>query len=140
MSRIVSSLPGRIRVRDKTLRDAASLAQIHAQVERIAGVSAVESNAVTGSVLLRFDAARLDVAALEARIDRLVDALAARAKSQGDRRMRVNKAAKLGMLGSLATSMALVAAGSKKGHAAAGCVFLACLGVHLTTHRRRLLR
>lgn len=54
--------------------------------------------------------------------------------------LRLNRYAKLAMLVSLPTSLALAAAGAKKLHIATGSVFTLMLLVHLTTHRRRLLQ
>lgn len=142
MSRLVSSLPGRIRVRDKALRHPDRLAHVHASLARMPGVSDVQSNAATGSVLLHFDGQRIDVDDLEAQVDSLIDQapVPPRAKSRRALRLRVNQIAKAGMLGSLASSLALAAAGQKKWHAATGCVFVACLGAYLTVHRKHVFR
>ncbi|MDO4681574.1 MAG: hypothetical protein Q4B17_02140 [Lautropia sp.] len=51
-----------------------------------------------------------------------------------------NQVAKQGMLLSLGSSLGLVAAGSKKGHAVTGSAFVGLLGVHLAIHRKSLFR
>jgi P-type Ca2+ transporter type 2C len=78
------SVPGRVRVRLPLLRNAPALA--HAVETRLAGHAAVHSvttNAVTGSVLVRFDERRLDVRRLLAAVGR--EAAAARAGRNGHR-------------------------------------------------------
>ncbi|MFT3717448.1 HMA2 domain-containing protein [Pseudorhodoferax sp.] len=143
MSRVVSSLPGRIRIRDKTLRSRARLALVEAELRRVEGVAIIEPNAVAGSIVLHYAPDRIDPVRLENEVDALIDmALAAPQRPAGARslRMQVNRCAKIGMMGSLATSLALAAAGNKRWHAATGVVFVACLGVHLGVHRRHLLR
>ena len=53
---------------------------------------------------------------------------------------QANRWAKRGMLMSLGASLALAATGAKSGHAVLGGVFVLLLGVHLTVHRRHLLK
>ncbi|EIC30070.1 hypothetical protein Metal_2334 [Methylomicrobium album BG8] len=142
MSRIVSSLPGRIRVRDNRLRHQARLDILEVELGKIAGITELQANARAGSVVVNFDPGQVDMAFLESQVDAVVDKAldAPLAKSKRPMKMRVNRYAKVGMLGSLATSLALAATGQKRGHAVAGGLFVACLGVHLTTHRKSLLR
>ena len=142
MSRIVSSLPGRIRVRDRVLRNPMRLDQLEAALIKIEAVTSIQSNPGAGSVILYFDAAQTDTEVLEAAVDAAVDAVLAAPLPAGKRslNMRVNRYAKAGMLGSLATSLALAATGQKRWHAVTGGLFVACLGVHLSVHRRSLLR
>lgn len=144
MSRIVSSLPGRIRVRDSALRNQARIELIEANLIRIEDILAIDSNIKAGSIVLHFDGAKTDSTALEAKIEQAVDqALSAPLPSSRRPRsvkMQVNRYAKIGMLGSLTTSLALAATGQKRWHAVTGGIFVTCLGVHLTTHRRSILR
>lgn len=143
MSRIVSSLPGRIRVRDKALRNQTRLDRLETELRRVDGVTSLQANAGAGSVVLCFDAARTDASALEKAVEAAVDAALAVPLGQGGTsslKRQANRYAKAGMLGSLATSLALAAAGKKRWHAVTGGVFVACLGVHLGVYRRSLLR
>jgi copper chaperone CopZ len=145
MSRIVSSLPGRIRVRDKALRHQTRLDRLEAELRHMDGVTSVQVNAGAGSVVLCFDAARTGMAALETAVEAAVDAslsvpLAKGQNGPSSLKRQANRYAKAGMLGSLATSLALAAAGRKRWHAVTGGVFVACLGVHLGVYRRSLLR
>jgi len=142
LNRIVSSLPGRIRVRDKRLRHQARLELLEVELWKLPAITELQANAGAGSVVINFDPEQVEPATLESQVDAAVDKTldAPLAKTKRPMRMRVNRYAKVGMLGSLATSLALAATGQKRGHAVAGGLFVACLGVHLTTHRKSLLR
>ena len=150
MTRRISSLPGRLRVRDLSWRGAPELNERATALQREPGVRQVECNPRTGSLLVRYDPAQADRPALERLLgigvaEQPPAAPAPVASSTAGRRprplrLRVNRAAKIGMLGSLGVSLALVAAGSKKGHALAGGAFLAALATHLTVHRQHILR
>ncbi len=154
MARIVSSIPGRLRLRGDALHDPVLLRQLSDRVAHWRHVAAVEGNPRTGSLLVHYDAARLDRACCEQR------ALAAAANVLGTThvkvsagetaqpaprhgapsRVKANRWAKRGMLASLATSLLLAAVGSKRWHALTGVLFLHALAVHLWVHRRHILR
>ena len=142
MSRIVSALPGRIRIRDRALRDRARLARIEETLVSLKGVHSLQSNPQAGSLVLHFDTSQLAVETLESAVDAAIDAELARPRAPHRRslKMQVNRGAKLGMLGSLAASLALAAAGKKRWHAVTGGLFVACLGIHLGVHRRSIPR
>lgn len=142
MTRIVAAIPGRIRIRDGGLRQPDRQARLHTALMKLPGVQRAQGNANAGSVIVHYDASRVSPQRIETLIDKAVDAELAqpRDKAAIARRMRINRAAKIGMLGSLGASLALAATGNKRLHAATGMVFVACLGVHLATHRRNLLR
>ena len=142
VTRIVSSLPGRIRLRDPALRQADRLDRLSAALANMEGVLAVEGNVRAGSVVLRFEAAAHDVEAMEAAVERVADAEFTKPRPvlRPSTRVRVNRYAKRGMLASLATSLLLAAAGQKRWHIATGGVFVASLMVHLAVHRRHLVR
>ena len=141
-TRIASSSPGRVRIRDLALRDHHRIEQFEAQLRRIEGIQELQSNPVAGSMVILYDRARLDALELESQIDELVDRVLATPRSPARRslRSRANRIAKVGMLGSLGASLALAATGNKRWHALSGGVFVACLGVHITLHRKALLR
>ena len=73
MNRIVSSLPGRIRIRDKRLRDQARLNELKKELLKIAAITELKSDARTGSVVVNFDSNLIEIAALEAKLDLAVD-------------------------------------------------------------------
>ncbi|MFM8442918.1 MAG: HMA2 domain-containing protein [Methylococcus sp.] len=142
MSQIVSSLPGRIRVRAPALRRQSHAQHVKAALARLDGVTRVESNPNASCIVIHFDPARVVIEEFDTLVEKTIDDALAKPLTIGRRptRMQVNRYAKVGMLGSLATSMALAASGQKRWHAITGAVFLGCLGVHLGVHRRHLLR
>ena len=139
MSRIASSIPGRIRVRDPQLRQPERLERLRTALAAGAGVASTEINPVAGSLLLHYDAATVAPELMEAFVDAAVDAELA-APRPDTAQTRLNRYAKHGMLASLALSLAFAAAGKKRWHVVSGGLFLAGLGVHLAVNRQRLLR
>lgn len=141
-SQTVSSVPGRIRIRDKALCNALLCSQLAARLSGRKGVVSVETNARAGSIAILYDPQVIEAHAIEASVDAIIAELQAARPVRGVKSTprKLNRAAKAGMIGSLATSMALAAAGNKRWHAATGAIFLCCLGVHLAVHRRHLLR
>lgn len=146
MIRIASSIPGRIRLRGEALRDAAQCARLRAQVEGWRHVSSVAANPRTGSLLVHYDANRLDPTRFAARIIKVAAQASPVLKQApatahgGTSRVRVNRYAKRGMLVSLAASLLLAGVGLKRWHALTGGLFVASLAVHLWVHRRHVLR
>ena len=141
MTRIASSSPGRIRIKDPALRGRDCLSRVHKELAPLEGVRELSPNLVAGSIVVFFDHGEVSPAKLEQRIEQALDAaLAAPRKARRSIHNRVNRAAKIGMLGSLGASLALAATGNKRWHAVTGGVFVACLGVHLGLHRKALLR
>lgn len=146
MNPFVSVLPGRIRLRHPLLRQAAVR---EALAERLRPLATVESHAATGSLLLRFDPAdgelvgrlRSEVAAI------LPDAPTASAPAlprAGQRgrlkpKWRLNQAAKIGAIASMAVSLAALGS-SRKLHARAGQVFLLMAATHIAMHWRRTFK
>ena len=146
MTSIVSSTPGRIRLRHPDLRDAGRLAQLQQTIARWQHIEAIRINPQAGSLIVRYGVEKLDGRRLAQRLDKAVDKLLHQppvpspAKPGGTPRVRVNRWAKRGMLASLAISMMLAGAGRKRWHALSGGLFLASLTVHLWIHRRHILK
>lgn len=139
--RVVSATPGRIRIHDRALRNPGRLADLEAALGEHEGILETSANPRAGSLVLHFDPRRLAVEKLEILVDATLDRLLATSAPTGtSRRRKVNRLAKIGMLGSLATSFALLATGQKRGHAIAGALFVAGLGVHLGMHRHGIFR
>ena len=155
---IVSRLPGRLRLRHPSWRGAPALSALRDECLGWDGVLEAEANPASGSLLLRFDATRLPLAALEARLhdrlgpppgaarvpDRARDGGMGRAGSGWADRLpqpspQVNRVAKYGMLGSGAL-MLLALGVSTRLHAVAGGVYVALTLAHMLHHRRKLLR
>lgn len=140
MTRIVSATPGRIRIRDKGLRQNERLTRLQEALAGLPGINECTGNRRTGSLLLRFDPAIVDMTALEATIDAAVDAEFALPVGKHPLRKKLNRYAKIGMLGSMAATLAFAASGNKRLHTAAGTFFVGCMGVHMYTFRHHLLR
>lgn len=162
MQRRISSIPGRLRVRDTAWRHSSQLTERAAHIRQQPGIKSVEENLNTGSVLVLFDplqtrqseldhllglklaatpkAPRTSVPAAPKSVASAAPSLPRAARRKRPLRMEVNRVAKMGMIGSLGVSLGLAAAGATKGHALAGGAFLAALATHLTVHRRHILR
>ena len=138
LTRIASSSPGRIRVRDPALRNRNRIEAVVQALEAIDAVHDIKMNVAAGSVVLHYDPEMIALDELEHHIDA---AVVASAKS-GRKTLRryANRVAKAGMLGSLGASLALVATGNKRWHSVTGGLFVACLAVHLGLQRKTVLR
>lgn len=154
VSPVVSSLPGRLRLRHASLRQPARLEQLRQTLAAWPESRAIQANPATGSLLLSYDVAALPQSECEKRCEAALAALlpppatpatpavvqTPRASLTRTQTLRANRLAKRGMLASLAASMALAAVGAKRAHIWTGVAFLHALGVHLWVYRRSLLR
>ncbi len=146
MSRIVSSIPGRIRIKDKSLRDPEKLNALKKELSKIAAITELQDNVRTGSILLRFDRKALELSAMEADIDSAARKVLG--KKQKPQRLlskkNVNRYNKIIMLASLGASLAALKMAHRKPrirlHKVTGYLFIANLGVHLYIYRKSLLR
>jgi hypothetical protein len=67
---VLSAVPGRARLRVQGLRDdAARAAEVAATVRALDGVTAAEASPLTGTLLVRFDPGRVDVATIAAALE-----------------------------------------------------------------------
>ena len=143
---IVSSIPGRLRLRDRTLRDARRLETLRADLSAMDDVESVESNPRTGSLLVHYNAEGIAQGVFEARVRLamgnpcVATKPAPKVGAGGTARVKANRWAKRGMLASLTVSLLLAVAGAKRWHAITGMLFLHALVVHLWVHRRHLFR
>lgn len=142
MKHIVSSISGRIRLRNGGLCDPLRLERLNRSVKLFKGVLTVEANLRAGSLVVHYDPAQIEHGQIEARLEAMAAAELARPAPERRRitRVQVNRYVKRGMLGSLAISLLLAATGQKRWHALSGAMFVACLMVHLAIHRRHLVR
>ncbi len=159
-SAIVSRLPGRLRVRDPGLRQPQRNEALRTELADWTGVVSVEGNPTAGSILLCYDVSRVSPSEMEARMIQRLEILrggsvASEVKPEGAGSdpsesglgengfgatlWRMNRAAKIGMLGSLAATLLALSVG-KRLHATAGTAYLAFLLVHLANHRNKLLK
>ena len=144
MNRIVSSLPGRIRIRDKRLRDQTRLNSLKKELEKITAISELQSNARTGSVLINFDPDVIEITDLETKIDAAVDKILAEPLTPPLlTKKNINRYNKIAMMGSLTASLAFAVARQKRWrhwHRLTGYLFVANLGLHLYLYRKSLFR
>jgi len=156
-SPLVSSLPGRLRVRHPILRSARRNAALAAELEGWEGVTAATGTAATGGILLLYDSGRVAPKEVEARVLALLVPHPAPGAGPDPVRRSIqhpgqhpgggvssvlrtlNRPAKVLMIASMAGSLAALSI-SKKAHAALGVLHLAVLLIHLAHHRSRLLR
>lgn len=147
---IVSSIPGRLRLRHPLLRQHERSDDLSTRLRGLEAVVSVEANPITGSLLVIYDAARCARAAMERQITGLGESRGetgpadrgneSPAPSSRAAARQLNRLAKLGMMASLPVSLAFAAAGGKKLHALTGGVFSVLLLAHLVVHRRHLLK
>ncbi len=144
MNRIVSSLPGRIRVRDKRLRDQKRLTELKNELAKIAAITALQENVRTGSIVVNFDPEAIDITALETVLDSAVDHVLSEPLTLPPiSKKQLNRYNKVAMMGSLAASLALTVARKKhwrRWHALTGYLFVASVAVHMVIYRKTLFR
>jgi hypothetical protein len=144
MNRIVSSLPGRIRIRDKRLRDQTQLNNLKKELLKIAAITELQVNARIGSVLVNFDPNVIEIAALETKIESAVDKILADPLIPVLlTKKNINRYNKIAMMGSLTASLAFGLARQKRWrrwHKLTGYLFVVNLGVHLYLYRKSLFR
>ncbi|MDQ2106461.1 hypothetical protein [Azospirillum isscasi] len=156
-SPIASAVPGRIRVRHPRLRRTDRFQEALSRLETLDAFRVTESNPAVGSVLLSYDPdavtpddARAQVAALLSPVldpaetppqeTPPQDAPAAGGKPAApELKWRINRAAKIGMMGSMAATLAALGVG-KRAHAGFGTLFVAFMLVHMTVQRKRLFQ
>ncbi len=150
---IVASIPGRLRIRSRRLKNPILLEKLGTALTGLDSSCSYQANSRAGSLLFFYDAKQCVKTEMEAAIVKTVhDALpsvsskpaASSASTVSASRKRrtllrkANRCSKYVMYASLGTSLALAARGAKYGHAVAGAVFVAALGVHLMVHRKHL--
>ncbi len=138
---IVSTVAGRIRVRSHRLKVKDVAQRVEAEASAIAGVTDARVNSAAGSLAVIYDTTAIDTEALEDRLEALCMTPAARApRKSKELSRRVNQATKVGMMATLATSLAYGALGKKKQHIAFGTAFVALAGVHMFRYQSTLIR
>ncbi|MGY6278052.1 HMA2 domain-containing protein [Methylomonas sp. MgM2] len=146
MSRIVSSVPGRIRIRDKSLRDREQLIRVKTELSKIPVVTELHDNVRTGSILVRFKRRAVELSVIEQDIDAVVDQVVGKAPKPQRllSKKNINRYNKIIMLASLGASLIALRMARRKRrvrwHKLTGYVFIANLGVHLYIYRKSLFR
>jgi hypothetical protein len=146
MSKIVSSIPGRIRVRDNKLRSQTTLDRLKTEFSNIPAITTLEGNNRTGSLLVWFNINWVTLSCMEAQIESAIDRVIGSSSAQQRLlpKRNLNRYNKMAMLLFLGTSLStLTLAGRKRRirwHRLTGYLFVANLGVHLFTYRKSLFR
>jgi len=141
MSRIVSSIPGRIRVRDKKLRNQTTLDRLKTEL-----ITTLEGNNRTGSLLVWFNKDVVTLSCIEAQIESAVDRVIGKSSAQQQllSKKNLNRYNKMVMLLFLGTSLSTLSLAGRKRrirwHRLTGNLFVANLGVHLFIYRKSLFR
>jgi len=138
---IVSTVSGRIRVRAPRLKNHRIAEGIRREAAAIPGVTQVRVNAGAGSLVVGYETRAVDTEALEDRLESLCLAPAAKPRPAGRSISRhLNRATKVGMMATLATSLACGYAGRKKAHIGFGTAFVALAGMHMLRYQATLVR
>lgn len=152
-SPIASAVPGRIRVRHPLLRRTDRFQEALSRLEALDAIRVTESNPAVGSVLLSYDPAVVPPDDARSQVEALLsavlhpaeappvpDAPVAESKPAApELKWRINRAAKVGMMGSMAATLAALGVG-KRVHAGFGTLFVAFMLVHMTVQRKRLFQ
>lgn len=147
---VTSFIEGRIRIRDEQLKSAPAAECARKALLAVPGISGVVENRRTGSLLIEYDAAVVNIAALQGMFEAFLPpsregGKAAPAKAAGpsfsscrismDKRQMIST----GLLASFLATGAGAALHLKKLHLAAGIVFSVIAGVHMFDKRQKLI-
>lgn len=138
---IVSTVTGRIRIRAPRLKARSSAKAIRRDAAGLPGVLDARVNSGAGCLVVRYDPEVVDTEFLEDRLEALCTASVRRVDGGGRTMSRyLNRATKVGMMTTLATSLAYGYLGKKKPHVGFGTAFLAFAGMHMLRYRAGLIR
>ena len=142
MKRIVSAVPGRLRIKDSAFADATVGERIALRLTQELSLASTRINTGATSIVINYDADSISPGELHRQVEQLLAAELGQppfSPRRRSRRLRVNRYAKIAALTSLGASLAFAATGNKRLHILTGSVFVACLGVHLAIFRRTLV-
>lgn len=139
---IVSTVDGRLRVRANRLKSRKISNSVKERIEALPGVTGVRTNPGAASIVVHFHAEQVETDLLEDEIVKICTPTANGSNGNGKKQLskRLNQASKVGMIATLATSLAYGFMGKKKPHIRYGTAFVALAGVHMLKHSRNLLR
>ena len=147
--KILSTLPGRLRVSHPKLKRSRTMADITHCIEQLDGITKVEGQTITGSILIHYDNTVLQELDLMQEVfgdfrNSFKGSDASATKKKGFRLHKSNKLWRTslhgGMVGSLAICTYTGFKGPKKLHVKAGLAFLAVTAEHMRINRRLLFR
>lgn len=134
---LVSSLPGRLRVRHDLFTDHNLSLDIHKQVASINGVHSASINTSTGSMLVVYDT---KVLALQEAENSILGILPVKTSAKSPKNWNRGKLAKRGMLACLGISLTMAALDEEDIHILFGLGFIGFLGLHLNIHKKRIFK
>lgn len=135
---IVSFTPGRVRVRDNAFKDVAALVKIIKYFKELGGVSSVESNPVSGSILVKYDAGKIpshSVSAFASYVKKAEPSLARYMKQEKKEGKAFNRA----MAASLAVCLLSPAAGMMRLHVYSALFFTGLSLKHMYDYRKQII-
>jgi len=141
-SPIASAVPGRIRVRDLSLRDSSTCARVEAVLAALPGVLSTRANRAAASIVVVYDQGEAALAEMTARVSGCLGDAGVRpreASASWSDSDNVNRYVKYAALTSLGASLSFALAGKKRLHVLTGSAFVGLLGAHLVMNRRSLL-
>ncbi|MCG8425904.1 MAG: hypothetical protein MI754_00945 [Chromatiales bacterium] len=128
-------------MRAKRLKSKKISSSIREKIEHLPGVLEVRTNPGAGSIVVNYDTHVVDATVLEDQIEAICSPNASGNGENGNGLAKqLNRATKVGMMTTLATSITYGFLGKKKPHIAYGTAFLAFAGLHMLKHSSRLLR
>lgn len=137
---IASTFEGRLRVRANILKAKGIAKGIQAKVEDLPGVRSTRINPAAASIIVHFDTEEVDAMTLEEEIMDICQP-APKKKSNGKSvSTKLHQATKVGMMTTLATSVAYGFMGKKTPHIRYGAAFVVFAGMHMLKYSNRLLR
>ena len=142
MKRIVSAVPGRLRIKDSAFADATVGERIALRLTQELSLASTRINTGATSIVINYDADAISPGELHRQVEQLLAEELGQppfSPRRRSRRLRVNRYAKIAALTSLGASLAFAAAGRKRLHVLTGTIFVASLGVHLAIFRRTLV-
>ncbi|WP_028575845.1 HMA2 domain-containing protein [Desulfonatronovibrio hydrogenovorans] len=135
---IVSSIPGRIRIRHDSLKDLETSTSLSESLRKRDGISSIKPNITTGSMLICFRPEIISLSSLRALIK---DFSLDQGKSgSASRPWNRSRTAKRGMLTCLGMALAMAGLDQEDAHVLFGLGFLGFLGLHLNIHKNRVLK
>ena len=138
---IVSTVSGRIRIRSNRLKSQKIANKILREAEVLEGVTDVRTNPAAGSLVVSYDTRAVDTVELEDKLEALC--MPPKPVVNGTNKTishYANKATKVGMATTLATSLVYGYLGNKKAHIRFGKAFVVFAGLHMLRYQSTLLR
>lgn len=140
---IVSSVDGRLRIRDDALRNPSTARALEKRLLALKGIVEVKINQRIGSLLVLYDEAVTGIKGIRDAVAGYLDVrrpirdtvVRKRGKERSVIRRISKKVSNIGMLASLAFSVIAAILGAEGLHVASGALFLFFFAMHFSRHR-----